>query len=187
MMVSVPPPIFFRKEAPPLSWLSDSLKSFLRKGDLVLLSMCLAASGFGLVLIYSATRYTQSTRFMPVQSVAIVLGVISSVHQSKFWDNLIMLLSLVEVSTPSILVAIFVVINMVIDLLCSAVNWSMSPSTGQVLGTTCACSAAGRHHPGAGHSGKVRKEIALLTRCTSFNIKGAMHIASRNKKLEQAM
>ena len=49
----------------------------------MLLSLCLAASGFGLVLIYSASRYTQSTRFMPVQSVAIVLGVIAYIIMSS--------------------------------------------------------------------------------------------------------
>ena len=32
--------------------------------------------------------------------VGVVLGIISAVHQSKFWDNLIMVLSLVAVSTP---------------------------------------------------------------------------------------
>ena len=49
----------------------------------MLLSLCLAASGFGLVLIYSASRYTQSSRFMPVQSVAIVLGVIAYIVMSS--------------------------------------------------------------------------------------------------------
>lgn len=66
-----------------LSWLTDSLKEFFRKGDLVLLSLCLAASGFGLVLIYSASRYTESTRFMPVQSIAIVLGVLVYIVMSS--------------------------------------------------------------------------------------------------------
>ena len=66
-----------------LSWLTDSIRSFFRKGDLVLLALCLSASGFGLVLIYSATRYTESPRFMPVQSIAIVLGVIAYIVMSS--------------------------------------------------------------------------------------------------------
>lgn len=37
--------------------LTNALRTFFRKGDVVLLSLCLIASGFGLVLIYSATRY----------------------------------------------------------------------------------------------------------------------------------
>ncbi len=35
----------------------DALKEFFRKGDVVLLFLCLLASAVGLVLIYSATRY----------------------------------------------------------------------------------------------------------------------------------
>ena len=59
-----------------MSWLRDSLREFFRKGDLVLLSLCVAASAYGLVLIYSATRYLESNRNVIVQSVAIVLGIL---------------------------------------------------------------------------------------------------------------
>ena len=58
-----------------MSWLTDSLREFFRKGDLLLLTLCIAASGYGLVLIYSATRYIGGYRNMIVQSVAIVLGI----------------------------------------------------------------------------------------------------------------
>lgn len=37
-----------------------SLREFFRKGDVVLLSLCLLASGVGLLLIYSATRYREA-------------------------------------------------------------------------------------------------------------------------------
>lgn len=40
----------------------------------MLLSLCLLTSGFGLALIFSATRYTGKTRFVWVQLVAIALG-----------------------------------------------------------------------------------------------------------------
>ena len=40
-----------------MSTLFSPIREFLRKGDLVLLSLCLAASGFGLLLIFSATRF----------------------------------------------------------------------------------------------------------------------------------
>ncbi len=59
-----------------LSWLSDSLREFFRKGDLLLLSLCVAASLFGLALVYSATRYLGGYRNVIVQFVAIVLGVL---------------------------------------------------------------------------------------------------------------
>ncbi len=59
-----------------LSWLSDSIREFFRKGDLLLLSLCLTASGYGLVLIYSATRYLETNRYVLIQAAAICLGVV---------------------------------------------------------------------------------------------------------------
>lgn len=59
--------------------LFSPLREFARKGDLILLFLCLAASGYGLLLIYSATQYLgemRFVRFVAVQSVAILLGVI---------------------------------------------------------------------------------------------------------------
>lgn len=58
-------------------WLSDWFKEFFHKADMVLLSLILAASLFGVALIYSATRYLgmAGARFVPIQLVAIALGV----------------------------------------------------------------------------------------------------------------
>lgn len=60
----------------PLSWLSDSLREFWERGDKLLLALCLAASGFGLVLIYSATRWNNDNRSVIVQALGIFLGVL---------------------------------------------------------------------------------------------------------------
>ena len=38
-------------------WLTDSVKEFFRKADVLLLVLIVAASLFGVVLIYSATRW----------------------------------------------------------------------------------------------------------------------------------
>lgn len=57
-------------------WFVDSLKDFLKKADMLLLGLCLAASLFGVVLIYSATRYMNSNRYVLVQLLAIGLGVL---------------------------------------------------------------------------------------------------------------
>ena len=68
-----------RKGVGRLSWLSDSIRAFFRKGDLLLLALCLAAGGYGLVLIDSATRYlerSQGMRCMLVQAAAILMGVV---------------------------------------------------------------------------------------------------------------
>ena len=78
-----------------MSWLRDSIRSFWQQGDRLLLTLCLLTSGYGLVLIYSATRYLgqgDSLRCMIVQSVAILMGIViymlmSSVDIELFVDK----------------------------------------------------------------------------------------------------
>ena len=63
-----------------LSMLFSPIRDFFKKGDVVLLLLCLTASGFGLALIFSATQYLGETRwirFVLVQFIAIILGVIA--------------------------------------------------------------------------------------------------------------
>ena len=63
-----------------MSTLFSPIREFFKKGDILLLTLCLAASGFGLVLIFSATQYfgeMRWTRFILVQFIAICLGVIA--------------------------------------------------------------------------------------------------------------
>ncbi len=55
--------------------MKDAVRRFFHKGDMVLLCLCLAASGMGLALIYSATRYTHTSRYVLVQAVGILIGV----------------------------------------------------------------------------------------------------------------
>ena len=50
----------------------DFIREFFRKGDMVLLSLCLIASSVGLVLIYSATRYDPALRSSPFKQAAFV-------------------------------------------------------------------------------------------------------------------
>lgn len=65
-----------------MSWLTDSLREFFRKGDILLLGLCTGASLFGLVLIFSATRYLGGYRNVLVQGAAIVLGILVYVFLS---------------------------------------------------------------------------------------------------------
>ncbi|MCI2106252.1 MAG: FtsW/RodA/SpoVE family cell cycle protein [Intestinimonas sp.] len=58
-------------------WLADMIKEFFRKADMVLLGLCLAASTFGLVLIYSATRWDGDNRSVIIQAIAICIGVLA--------------------------------------------------------------------------------------------------------------
>ena len=58
----------------------DTLRTFFRKGDVLLLVLCLLASTFGLMLIYSATRYDPDLHSNPMkQAVFLVLGVVAYV------------------------------------------------------------------------------------------------------------
>lgn len=53
-----------------------ALREFFRKGDVVLLGLCLLASGTGLLLIYSATRYLDTSSFVVKQAAFICVGVL---------------------------------------------------------------------------------------------------------------
>lgn len=56
--------------------LKDMLLDFFRHGDLLLLTLCVAASAFGMVVISSATNYSGSHRYLIIQGVAVALGII---------------------------------------------------------------------------------------------------------------
>ncbi len=55
----------------------QELKNFFRKGDMVLLVMCLAISAFGCLMIASTNNYRGFERYVLVQVAAIFLGVLS--------------------------------------------------------------------------------------------------------------
>ena len=59
-----------------MSRLGGLLREFRRRGDPVLLVLCVLASLFGIALIYSATRWTGGYRSVVVQTVALVVGVV---------------------------------------------------------------------------------------------------------------
>lgn len=54
-----------------------SLKEFFHKADLLLLLLCCTATVFGIVIISSATNYYGNTRYITVQSVALVIGIVA--------------------------------------------------------------------------------------------------------------
>ena len=60
--------------------LSSPFHEFFKKGDPILLLLCLLASAFGVALIFSATRYNENNQAVVIQIVAILeqeaLGVI---------------------------------------------------------------------------------------------------------------
>ncbi len=56
--------------------------NYLRMADTPLMLLCIAASVFGLVLIFSATRSYENGRYMPVQGFALALGLVMFVALS---------------------------------------------------------------------------------------------------------
>lgn len=65
----------------------QELKSFFRKGDMVLLLLCLATSAFGCLMVASATnaaKFEGSSRYMLVQMGATVIGIIMYAFMSSF-------------------------------------------------------------------------------------------------------
>ena len=57
--------------------LLDGIKNFFKRADVVLLGLCIAASVYGLILVYSATRFKSTYHSLPMkQAVAMALGVV---------------------------------------------------------------------------------------------------------------
>ena len=54
----------------------NGLTEFYRRGDLLLLFLCVVTTVFGIVMIASATRYSSSSRYLIVQIASLILGVI---------------------------------------------------------------------------------------------------------------
>lgn len=48
----------------------------LRQGDFLLLALCIIASVYGILLIASASNYRDNTRYILIQSVALVVGIV---------------------------------------------------------------------------------------------------------------
>ena len=69
--------------------LFSPLEEFWKKGDMFLLSLCLLASGFGVMLIYSATRWNveDKGREVIIQLIAILLGVIIYIFCTYIYSN----------------------------------------------------------------------------------------------------
>ena len=60
--------------------LKNTIRDFFQQADLVLLGLCVGATLFGLVLIYSCTRYmdrSDALKMLLVQTVAMGLGIIA--------------------------------------------------------------------------------------------------------------
>ena len=59
-----------------MNYLGRAISNFFKKGDLVLLLLCIVTTIFGIVAISSATASMGSSRFVMVQTVALLLGIL---------------------------------------------------------------------------------------------------------------
>lgn len=51
------------------------LADFFQQADLMLLGLCSSATVFGILLIFSATQYKKDSRYVIIQTVALLLGI----------------------------------------------------------------------------------------------------------------
>ncbi len=55
---------------------TQEFKNFFRKGDMVLLTLCMVTTAFGILMIASTTNYMGNLRYIIIQLVAALLGVL---------------------------------------------------------------------------------------------------------------
>ena len=65
-----------------LNRLKAILADFFQQADLVLLGLCCASTLYGIVLIFSATRYKEDNRYVIVQIAALLLGIVVYIASS---------------------------------------------------------------------------------------------------------
>ncbi len=58
-----------------MSKIAQAIRDFFHKGDMLLLLLCSLATVFGIIIISSATNYFGNSRYVLVQSFALLLGV----------------------------------------------------------------------------------------------------------------
>lgn len=98
--------------------LKNAILDFFRHGDLLLLTLCIVASVFGLVVISSATRYSGSHRYLIIQGVALGLGIL-----------LYVLMTLLDVEVLAEYRQVMAVFNVI--LVCMLLIWGVEGTSGQ--------------------------------------------------------
>ena len=56
--------------------LFDKVKEIAKKGDMILLALCVVATGFGIVMIYAATATADNSRYIIIQTGCLIVGII---------------------------------------------------------------------------------------------------------------
>lgn len=98
--------------------IKNGIKEFFRRGDLLLLTLCVVTSIFGIVVISSATRYSGSHRYVLIQSVALAIGIV-----------LYVLLTLLDIEILAEYRMTMIVFNTI--LVCMLLIWGVEGTSGQ--------------------------------------------------------
>lgn len=67
----------------------SEVRAFLKKGDLVLLGLCLLTSLYGCLIVASVTNHYGSLRYLAIQLIAVMLGIVMYVLMSAVDADLI--------------------------------------------------------------------------------------------------
>ena len=140
--------------------LTDEVKEAFRKGDLVLLFMCLALNVFGILMIGSTTNQMGPARYLIVQSVAAALGV------------------LMYVLVSSIVSAVAVCIRSVLEYVCalnsvgSSTNGAVLPMLFGVVSINCEVvgNASGISASTVGIASVVKDVLCLCVCCSALTL-----------------
>ena len=56
--------------------LYERVKEIAKKGDMILLALCVVATGFGIVMIYAATSSGSNSRYITIQTACLIIGIV---------------------------------------------------------------------------------------------------------------
>ena len=65
----------FSEGGVPVQSIFRAIGEFIKKADMLLLSLCITATVYGIVIISSATNYAGNSRYVLIQLVALLLGI----------------------------------------------------------------------------------------------------------------
>ena len=65
----------FTEGGVPVQSIFRAIGEFIKKADMLLLSLCITATVYGIVIISSATNYAGNSRYVLIQLVALLLGI----------------------------------------------------------------------------------------------------------------
>ena len=65
----------------------SAIADYIRECDKILFALCIAATSFGCLAVFSATHYLQNTRQLLVQAVGMLLGIVAVIVISGFDYN----------------------------------------------------------------------------------------------------